>query len=100
MRMMLRFSVDVESANRAVEGGTLGEIIDRTVRRIHPEASYFFADQGRRSGMFFFDMKDPSEIPQIAEPLFTRLNAQVDFLPVMNQDELRKGLEAWARARE
>lgn len=100
MRMMLRFSMDVESANRAVESGMLGEILERTMRKIHPEASYFFADQGRRSGLFFFDMKDPSEIPQIAEPLFTRLNAQVDFLPVMNQDDLKKGLEAWGKARE
>ena len=100
MRMMLRFSMDVESANRAVENGTLGEILDRIARRIRPEACYFFADQGRRSGLFFFDMKDPSEIPQIAEPLFTRLNAEVDFLPVMNQEDLRKGLEAWGKSRE
>jgi hypothetical protein len=100
MRMMLRFSMDVESANRAAESGILGDILERTRRRIRPEAGYFFADQGRRSGLFFFDMKDPSEIPQIAEPLFTRLGAQVDFLPVMNQEDLKKGLEAWGRSRE
>ena len=45
--------------------------------------------------MFFFDMKDASEIPAIAEPLFVharrdRSNSQ----PAMNGEDLKKGLAA------
>ncbi len=43
--------------------------------------------------MMVFDMADPSQIPQIAEPLFLNVDAAVEFVPVMNADDLRKALE-------
>ncbi len=50
------------------------------------------AEHGERAGMIFFDMADPSQIPQIAEPLFLNLDAAVEFVPVMNADDLREAL--------
>jgi hypothetical protein len=43
-------------------------------------------------------MKDSSDIPAIAEPLFMGLNAEIEMLPVMNQDDLQKGLTAAMQA--
>jgi len=43
-------------------------------------------------------MKDASEIPPLAELAFHGLGAEVEFIPVMNQQELQHGLEAWAKA--
>ena len=57
-----------------------------------PEASYFFAEDGRRTALFFFNMQDVSQIPPIVEPLFMGMNASVTMLPVMNADDLQKGL--------
>jgi hypothetical protein len=61
--------------------------------KLKPEAAYFVAEHGHRSAMMFFDMKDASEIPGIVEPLFAGLNARVELLPVMNADDLKKGIE-------
>ncbi len=57
-----------------------------------PEASYFYLEDGKRTGRFFFDLKDVSDMPRIAELFFQNLNAEVDFAPVMNADELQAGL--------
>jgi hypothetical protein len=42
--------------------------------------------------MIFFDMADTSQIPELIEPFFLNLNAKVELVPVMNGDDLRKGL--------
>ncbi len=42
--------------------------------------------------MIFFDLAEPSQIVEFAEILFTNLNAEVEFVPVMNADDLIKGL--------
>ncbi len=41
-----------------------------------------------------FDVADVAELPQIAEPLFSSLNAAVSFEPVLTVDDLRRGLGA------
>jgi hypothetical protein len=55
--------------------------------------------QAVRCAMIFFDMTDSSQIPPIAEPLFTSLGAEIELVPVMNGDDLRKGLEDALRSR-
>ena len=37
-------------------------------------------------------MPDVSQIPPIVEPLFLGMNAEVRLLPVMNLEDLQKGL--------
>ena len=94
MRMMLRWSMPVERGNQAIEDGSIGKIIEALAEQLKPEAAYFFPDGGERSGMMVFDMTDPAEIPKIAEPLFRGLDAAVEFLPVMNADDLQRALAA------
>jgi hypothetical protein len=59
---------------------------------IKPEAAYFGTENGKRTGYIFFDLNDPAQIPVIAEPLFQRLESTVEFIPVMNADDLQRGL--------
>ena len=89
---MLRFTIPVEAGNDAVKNGSLGKVMETLMELLKPEAAYFLPDGGERSGMIFFDMKDSSDIPVIAEPLFMELGAAVEFVPVMNGDDLKKGL--------
>jgi hypothetical protein len=41
--------------------------------------------------LIFFDLEESSDIPAITEPFFQKVNASVELLPVMNQDDLRPG---------
>jgi hypothetical protein len=92
MRMMLRFTLPVEKGNQAIRDGSLGKTLELIMNKLKPEAAYFAPSEGKRSGMMFFDLAEPSQIVEIAEPLFSNLNAAVEIVPVMNGDDLRKGL--------
>ena len=94
MRTLLKATLEVAASNKAIMDGSLGKIMQATMEKIKPEASYFTAQDGCRSCIMVFDLKDPSEIPGIAEPFFLHLNAKIEFSPVMNADDLKKGLES------
>ncbi len=94
MRTMMRVTIPVEAGNRAMKNGMLGKVIEATIAKLKPEASYFVSEAGVRSALFFFDMKDSSEIPVVAEPLFVQLDAKVEIYPAMNGADLQKGLSA------
>ena len=81
-----------EAGNQAIKDGTLGAVMERAAERWKPEAMYFGTFEGRRTGFVVFDMPDPSDMVPFAEPFFTGLNADVQLIPVMNADDLQKGL--------
>ena len=93
MRMMLRWTVPVERGNETIKDGSLARTMETLLQELGPEAAYFWPENGKRAGMMVFDMADPTQIPQIAEPLFLNLDAAVEFLPVMNADDLKTALE-------
>jgi hypothetical protein len=97
MRMMLKVTVPVEAGNRAIKDGTLPKVIQSTTERLKPEAAYFLAEDGKRTAIFVFNMQDASQIPVIAEPLFMGMDAALTMLPVMNADDLQKGLTEAAK---
>ncbi|AZM76506.1 hypothetical protein NC239_17410 [Streptomyces sp. G3] len=92
MRVLLRATLDTEKANEAIRSGKLPEVISRTLDQLKPEAAYFGPVGGRRTALLVFDMQDSSELPPTGEPFFTELNAEVEVSPIMNADDLRKGL--------
>jgi hypothetical protein len=65
--------------------------------QLKPEAAYFAPLHGKRGGMIFFDLTEPSQIVEVVEPLFSSLNAAVEIVPVMNADDLRKGIAKTAQ---
>ena len=67
--------------------------VQETMDVLKPESAYFFAEDGQRTALYVFDMADTSQIPVIAEPLFQDLNADLSLVPVMNADDVRKGIE-------
>ena len=90
MRMMLKVSLPVDKANAAIKDGSLVPKIQSILADLKPEAAYFTEFDGKRTGLIFFDMKDTSEIPAIAEPWFLAFDAAVEIKAVMNRDDLEK----------
>ena len=92
MRVMAKISMPVEPANQAIREGKLPAVMQRTMDRWHPEATYFTTFDGRRTAFMVFNLDYPSDIPPFAEPFFRDLQADVELAPVMDAADLQKGL--------
>lgn len=97
MRVMLRAHLDTQVSNEAVKNGTLPKLMQSMTERLKPEAAYFGPSEGGRCCTFVFDMQDSSQLPSIAEPLLETLGAKIEIQPVMNSEDLQKGLAAVQR---
>ena len=93
MRTMMKVSIPVEAGNRAIKDGTLPKTMMAFMEQHKPEAAYFIAEDGRRTAIFVFDLKDPTWIPAVAEPFFINLEAAITCSPAMNAADLKAGLE-------
>ena len=90
MRFLLKAITPTESGNEAVRNGTLGKIVEDFLAEIKPEAVYFGLENGQRMGYYFINLDDPSQIPQVCEPLFLALGSSCELIPVMTPEDLGK----------
>lgn len=91
MRMLLHVEFPLEPFNAAVRDGTVGQKIQRILEAIEPEAVYFSEQDGKRGGTLVVNVKDPSEVPKLAEPWFLTFNAEVRFRIAMTPEDLARG---------
>ncbi len=90
MRCLLKVAIPVETGNATIGDGSLPKTIESILADLKPEAAYFAGDNGKRTGFIFFDLKDASQIPAVAEPWFLAFDADVELLPAMNLEDLKK----------
>ncbi|MFC8368267.1 MULTISPECIES: hypothetical protein [unclassified Streptomyces] len=94
MRVLLKATMDTEKANELIRSGRMPEVVKGALDRLQPEAAYFGPVGGQRTALLVFDLADSSELPPAGEPFFTEMNARVEVTPIMNAEDLRKGLSA------
>jgi hypothetical protein len=90
MRFLMKVSLPVEAANKAVRNGTLAKTIAGALDELKPEAAYFTEIDGQRTGFIVVDIQSPHQIPFFAEPWFLAFNASVEFHPAMTPEDLEK----------
>jgi hypothetical protein len=97
MRFLVKISIPVEAGNAGIKKDGL-KVIQRILEQQKPEAAYFIAADGKRTGILIVNLSDASEIPGFAEPWFLALNAGIEATPAMVPDDLRKAGSAIEQA--
>ncbi|MDG9726260.1 hypothetical protein [Streptomyces sp. DH41] len=92
MRVLLKATLDTEKSNELIRSGKMADVMREALDHIKPEAAYFGTLGGRRTALLVFDMQDSADMPPIGEPFFLEMNAEVDVCPIMNAEDLGKGL--------
>jgi hypothetical protein len=94
--MLLTVQIPVEKGNQAIRDGAMPKIIQDFMTQNKPESAYFTVTNGERTAFFVLDISDSSAMPAIGEPMYMSLGAKLEFRPVMNVEELQRGLSALA----
>ena len=94
MRVMIKFAIPIDAGNEGNRTGKLQKVFQQLAEDLKPEAGYFFPEGGQRAGFFIVDMRESSQVAEIAERFFYGLNARVEMTPVMNADDLQKALSS------
>ena len=97
MRFLFKISFPVEAGNAAAKKDGF-KAIQSILEQQKPEAAYFVAENGKRTGILIINMDSASEIPAIAEPWFLALNAAIEVTPAMIAADLQKAAPAIAQA--
>jgi hypothetical protein len=92
MRMMLKASIPAKKGSKAYNNGKLQQTFQAAAEALKPEAMYFFPEDGKRTGLFIFDMEGSWQLPSIVEPMFQALGASVYVSPAMNGEDLERGI--------
>ena len=93
MRVLIRVIFPSEAGTRAVKDPNFIKNIQAFIDNYKAEAAYFTPSNGDRSAIFILDMSSSDMMATIAEPFF-EMGARVEMQPIMNFEDLKKGLSA------
>ena len=88
MRMLVNVKFPHEPFSSYVKDGSIGDKMHKILGALKPEACYFSERDGHRGATIILDVKQASDIPALAEPLFLGFSAEVSFHICMTPEDL------------
>ena len=92
MKFLIRAKIPTEAGNKSVQDPNFLKKLEEYMGKVKPEAAYFLPVDGHRTMAFIVNMQSNDQVPAIVEPLFQWVGANVEVIPVMNFDDLKKGI--------
>lgn len=92
MRFLVRATIPNEAGNDMLRDPEFGKRMEAVMAALKPEAAYFLAENGQRTMYLVLSMTDSSQLAHIGETLWLGLEADVEAMPVMNQDDFAKAM--------
>ena len=93
MRFVVRAQIPTEAGNKMVQNPNMVKDIEEYIGKTKAEASYFFEADGKRTMVFIVNIPSADMIPAVAEPLFQKFNATIEFHPVMLLEDLKSAFQ-------
>ncbi|MEP1575865.1 hypothetical protein [Roseibium album] len=93
MRLMMTFKIPTEAGNKAGARHTIGAAIEKLIADTGAQDAYFYMKDGMRAGTIYFEETDQANLTRFNEPLMESLGAQIDIMPVLNLEDLKRGLQ-------
>jgi hypothetical protein len=90
MRFIARVTLPIEAGNRLCADKERSHKFETILSEVRPEHVFFGIENGQRTLFCVCNVENSSELPRIAEPFWLGLQANVEFIPCMNQDEFKK----------
>ncbi len=91
--MQVKPSFPAEKGSEAYQSGAMQRTFQAAAEALKPEAMYFFPENCNRIAFLGLDMEGSWQLPAIVEPMFQALGASVLVTPVMNGDDLERGMK-------
>jgi hypothetical protein len=93
MRFFIRARIPTEPGNKMAQDPNFLKKLEEYINKVKPKASYFMPIDGQRSAVFIANVESNDQVPAMGEPLFQWMGANVDVIPAMNFDDLKKSIE-------
>lgn len=98
MKYLMKVRIPNDIGNDKIKDPQFGMKMKDILTEIKAEAVYFTTICGCRGCYAVVNMEDASQMPAIAEPFYSWLQADIDFMPVMTIEDLGKAGPAIAAA--
>jgi hypothetical protein len=93
MRFLIRTRIPAEPGNKMIQDPDFLKKLEEYINKVKPEAAYFMPIDGQRSMALIVNAERNDQLPAMVEPLFQWMGANVVVIPVMNFDDLKRGLK-------